>query len=75
MMAGWSTDLTRALLELCGGVATWKSTCMREFVSHNAEWTQSMYIGFTLNSHWAIQLLNWFESGFSVDRPQPFNYE
>ena len=28
-----------------------------------------MRIGFALNSHWAIRLLNRFESGFSVDAP------
>ena len=36
---------------------------------HNAVWTWSLRIGFALNSHWAIRLLNQFESGFSVDRP------
>ena len=28
-----------------------------------------MRIGFAFNSHWAIRLLNRFESGFSVNRP------
>ena len=28
-----------------------------------------MRIGFVLNSHWAIRLLNRFESGFNVNRP------
>ena len=41
-------------------------------VPHNAVWTQItrlMRIGFALNLLWAIRLLNWFESGFSVNRP------
>ena len=40
-------------------------------VPHNAVWTQItqlMRIGFALNLHWAIRLLNRFESGFSVNR-------
>ena len=50
-------------------VAVWrcghlKSMYTLEFIPHNAVW---MHIGFTLNSHEAIQLLNQFESGFSVD--------
>ena len=32
-----------------------------------------MRIGFALNSHWAIRLLNWFESRFSVDRPKDYD--
>ena len=32
----------------------------------DAQW---IHIGFTLNSLWAIRLLNRFESGFSVNRP------
>ena len=66
MMAGWSTDLTRVPM-----VAVWRCGHLKscEFVLHNAVWTRSMRIGFALNSHWAIRLLNWFESGFSVDRP------
>ena len=59
-------------------VAVWrcgdlKSTCTHEFGSAqcsvdtiNTHWIR---IEFALNSHWAIQLLNLFESGFSVDRP------
>ena len=42
---------------------------MREFIPHNAVWMQSMRIEFALNTHYAIWLLNRFESGFSVDRP------
>ena len=38
-------------------------------VLHNAVWMRSMHIGFALNLHWTIQLLNRFESGFSVDAP------
>ena len=36
-------------------------------VQHNAVSMQSMHIGFALNLHCAIRLLNWFESGFSVN--------
>ena len=54
-------------------VAVWrcghlKSMCMHDLF-HNVVWMRSMRIGFSLNSHWAIRLLNKSESGFSVDRP------
>ena len=42
-------------------------------VLHNAVWTRItrlIHIGFALNLHWAIRLLNRFESGFSVNRPK-----
>ena len=59
-------------------VAVWgcgylNSTCTCEFCSAQCSVDtideHLICIGFALNFHWAIQLLNQFESRFSVDRP------
>ena len=43
------------------------STCMHQLIPHNAMWTWSVRIGLPLNWHYAIRLLNRFDSGFKVD--------
>ena len=53
-------------------VAVWrcghlKLTCTREFGSAQRSVDTIDVHWIRIESHWAIRLLNWFESGFSVD--------